>query len=316
MVSYRNQAGRVGRWIVGLLLFGLSWPAAAHNPRIARAIPLSDIVIDGRLDDWPEEMAEYPIEWRSPVFCTVATPGGSGDPTGRFRAGYDPEANLLYLAVVVRDEDLVVDPAGSGFCTQDLCGVYVDADHSGEERADARGAQLYYMVPEPGRVVPGADNPFLWGGDTPTSGVEAAVRQSGSTLVYEWAIPLFEQFPEKGFQIQAGKTIGFDVTLNDVDGSGARSLVFWTSEGKKTRNSDLFGDLVFVEGDPGPVVILANLVLPVFERNARVYGYAIIPITVAMLITVAYLGRRIRQAHRALAEKRVRVEDLPVENLE
>ena len=316
MVIYRNQAGWMARWFVGLLLFGLSWPAAAHNPRTARAIPLSDIVIDGRLDDWPEGMAEYPIEWRSPVFCTVATPGGFGDPTGRFRAGYDPEANLLYLAVVVRDEDLIVDSTGSGFCTQDLCGVYVDADHSGKERADARGAQLYYMVPEPGRVFPEADNPLLWGGDTPTSEVEAAVRQSGSTLVYEWAIPLFEQFPEKRFQIQAGKTIGFDVALNDVNGPGTRSLVFWTSEGKKTRNSDLFGDLVFAEGDQGLGAVLGKLAVPVFEGTAGVYGYAVIPVTVAMLVMVAYLGRRIRQAHRALAEKRIQVEELPVENLE
>ena len=46
---------------LALLLCGLFCPAAAHNGKTAYAIPLSGIIIDGKLDDWPEGMGVYPI---------------------------------------------------------------------------------------------------------------------------------------------------------------------------------------------------------------------------------------------------------------
>ena len=47
-----------------LLVLALSIPASGHNDeRTAYAIPLDGITIDGRLDDWPEQMAVYPIGW-------------------------------------------------------------------------------------------------------------------------------------------------------------------------------------------------------------------------------------------------------------
>ena len=57
------QRHNLAFWAVVLLLLGLSWPVEAHNGKTAYAIPLKDITIDGKLDDWPEEMAQYPIEW-------------------------------------------------------------------------------------------------------------------------------------------------------------------------------------------------------------------------------------------------------------
>jgi len=112
----------------GLLLLGLSLPAQAHNGKTAYAIPLSGITIDGKLDDWPQEMAIYPIEWISPTYWKPAPPDGSADLTASFRAGYDLNANLLYLAIVVQDEDLVIHPEAPNFTNQDLCEVYVVSD--------------------------------------------------------------------------------------------------------------------------------------------------------------------------------------------
>ena len=133
------------------------------------------------------------------------------------------EANLLHLAIVVQDEDLVIHPEAPDFSNQDLCEVYVDGNHSGGigavfdyasgEDSDfvATGrepAQQYGMVAGPGKYDRFADgNPFLISGNTQASGVQAAVLRLGQTIVYEWAIPLFESFPERRFQIELGKVV-------------------------------------------------------------------------------------------------------------
>ena len=99
-------------WAVVLLLLGLSWPAKAHNGKTAYAIPLEGITIDGKLNDWPEEMAVYPIEWVSPDYWKSTPPDGPEDLAASFRAGYDLKTNLLYLAITVQDDDLIVSPLG------------------------------------------------------------------------------------------------------------------------------------------------------------------------------------------------------------
>ena len=66
-----------------LLLMALLRPLCAHNgDQTAYAIPLSGITIDGRLDDWPDEMAIYPIEWIHPTAYQPSPPRGPHD---RFR---------------------------------------------------------------------------------------------------------------------------------------------------------------------------------------------------------------------------------------
>ena len=156
------------------------------------------------------------------------------------------EANLLYLAIVVQDEDLVIHPESLAFSNQDLCEVYVDADHSGGDVTG--GAQQYVMVAGPGKFARDVDgNPALNRGNTQTSGVQAAVLRLGQTIAYEWAIPLFESFPERRFQIELGKTIGFDVAVVDADGRENGNWVAWTPGSGKVFNSDRFGDLLFVQ---------------------------------------------------------------------
>ena len=127
--------------------------------KTAYAIPLSAITIDGKLDDWPQQMAIYPIDWIS-SFYKPTPPEGPDDLTASFRVGYDLEANLLYLAIVVQDEDLVIHPEAPAYSNQDLWEVYVDADHSGGDAGFGEGAtggaQQYGMVAGPGKfgVVP------------------------------------------------------------------------------------------------------------------------------------------------------------------
>ena len=62
-----------------LFLTALSWRADAHNGKVAEVIPLSDITIDGALDDWPERMRMYPVAWVHPSAYKPEPPTGPGD---------------------------------------------------------------------------------------------------------------------------------------------------------------------------------------------------------------------------------------------
>jgi len=129
--------------IVVLLSLALWRPALAHNGKTAYAIPLKDIVLDGKLDDWPVEMAQYPVEWLFP-YWNPAPPDGPEDFTAGFRVGYDLQNQVFYVAVVVRDEDLVVNPEAPKIYNQDVVGLLVDADHSGGDNAlEPKEAQFY-----------------------------------------------------------------------------------------------------------------------------------------------------------------------------
>ena len=138
MRRYCKGVAGLCSYVFALLIVAQAQPAAAHNDaRTAYAIPLDGITIDGRLDDWPARMAVYPIAWVSPRFYKPEPPEGPADLTASFRVGYDAGANLLYVAVVARDDDWVIDAEAGSFTNQDLCEIYIDADHSGGDAASA-----------------------------------------------------------------------------------------------------------------------------------------------------------------------------------
>lgn len=232
------------------LLSCLTMLCQAHNGKTAYAIPLSDIIIDGKLDDWPEDMIDYPIEWVSPFYYKNTPPDGPEDFKASFRIAYNPTKNTLLVAVVVTDDDVVVSQAeNSKINNQDVCGIYIDADHSGGlHEIEIEGRQLYVMVPGQGKWTKGQDgNPSLNKGDTKASGLKGAFLRSGQSIFYEWEIPLFDAFPDKRHQIQVGKSIGIDFLVADADGKENANFILWTPEAGKSRNSDLFGQLIFIE---------------------------------------------------------------------
>ena len=60
------------------LLFICSIPCRAHNGQTAYAIPISGITIDGNLEEWPEDLKKYPIEWVNPSSREKLTPRRTG----------------------------------------------------------------------------------------------------------------------------------------------------------------------------------------------------------------------------------------------
>ncbi|MCH2661948.1 carboxypeptidase regulatory-like domain-containing protein [bacterium] len=248
----------------------LAGRADAHNgDHTAYAIPISGITIDGRLDDWPERMAVYPIAWVSPTYYKSEPPEGPHDLTASFRVGYDPSENVLYVAVLTRDDDWVIDPEDGSFDNQDLSEIYIDADHSGQTGdlfARARDAQQYVLVAGPSRFSYTADgNPALNGGDTARSGLRAAYLRLGEYTVYEWAIPLWSYFPEQRYSIEPGATIGFDAVVADADGDEEGNWVAWTSESNKVFDADLLGNLNFVADYDGLDLEIETVLSPTLQ---------------------------------------------------
>ena len=82
----------------------------AHNGSVALATPVSELVVDGDLTDWPEGMTRYPV--RLPEFGD--RPRDQADLNAHFRIGYNLDESALYVAVEVRDESVFIDEFGGG----------------------------------------------------------------------------------------------------------------------------------------------------------------------------------------------------------
>jgi peroxiredoxin/outer membrane lipoprotein-sorting protein len=133
--------------------------------------------------------------------------------------------------------------------------IYIDGDHSGGDSKND-GRQRYVMVPGPGTWTKRLDsNPALSGGDTLASGIKGAYSRTGNETVYEWSIPLFDAFPQQRSEVKAGKLIGFDILIGDADGDEKANYVLWTPGASKSRNSDTYGHLYFLNdyGDLGNI---------------------------------------------------------------
>lgn len=229
----------------------------------AYAIPLTGIQIDGNLDDWPEDMIRYPIlkNWQvyGPTDIDDADLTASADLTPSFMVGFSPLNNLIYLAVRVRDDALVV---GSGFENTDACEVFVDGLNShrkvtpiSEGSASDLPVMQHLMFPPGGSFGPvsgTADksaNPRILFGDITKTSTKGAYARKGDIHIYEWAIEAFDHYPDSPTKLEIGKTIGFDVVAVDKDSETDNAAwVCWGQfGGGKQFNADRLGDLVLVK---------------------------------------------------------------------
>ena len=114
-------------WIVSICLFFLMGytSASAHSGAVAQAVPLSGIVVDGDLSDWPETMVRYPIR-RTEFY---EPPSNADDIQAHFYIGYDMNENALYIAIEVLDDSVVLLDSGGTWRNQDGSGLYLDVVH-------------------------------------------------------------------------------------------------------------------------------------------------------------------------------------------
>jgi RNA polymerase sigma factor (sigma-70 family) len=272
---------------VGLGLFRMEGPrpdpiaAAAHPPsvplpdplRTPRAVarPISGITIDGRLDDWPEDLRRYPIR-----NLLTSMPDGYRDRIRRdetdveaeFMVGYDPRAGLIYLAVMVRDDEHVVHGPGrkgpGGQVRQtDAVEVYIDGTFSDRregdwgETLDAATMPVLQYVGIAGEVPaygdPRGANPSLVYARTRERRTRMKCRrdEEAKSTTYEWAIQAYDRFPDRITRLEPGQRIGFEIAVLDKDSGPTRSaFLTWGAPPEVFKGFDAgsLGELFLAEG--------------------------------------------------------------------
>ena len=233
-------------------------PPEPSRPDSATAGPLANITIDGRLDDWPIDLERHRISRRY-----VGSTGydrepraGDADPLAYFLAGFDPKSQRIYLAVVVRDDDLVAK-AGDHIHT-DAVEVYVEGYFSERTILDAplRASMLpvvqYAAVPGPVPAYsdPNGSNPSLVYGNLKDTTTAMAYHREGDVTTYEWAVQVFDRYPDRPTRLEPGNRIGLDVVVVDKDRD--REKPSWMHWGPppthfKGQDASLLGELILVD---------------------------------------------------------------------
>ena len=124
--SNPTESGPIPTFVAGAKL---NQTLKSSRAAVAYAPPLTGITIDGQLDDWPVTIARHPID-KLLITNGVGTGGLSGtnlttsaDLSAAFSVGYDPKEGYLYLAVIVRDDKIVI--GHSSHLDTDALEVYV-----------------------------------------------------------------------------------------------------------------------------------------------------------------------------------------------
>jgi RNA polymerase sigma factor (sigma-70 family) len=235
-------------------------PQPTRSPS-AIAAPVAGITVDGRLDDWPSHLPRYPIahRLRGDLRYDLGLVRTDLDPGATFMAGYDREAGLIYLAVVVHDEDLVVSPNDPWHT--DAVEVYVDGllsrekipEPSGDWKKglDAATMPVLQYVAVPGSVAAYDDlwdaNPSLVYGKIGDTATTMRHRREGNITTYEWAVQAFDRYPDWPTRLEPGKRLGLDIAVVDKDPQRPRPAWYcWGPPPRSFKGCDagLLGELI------------------------------------------------------------------------
>ena len=204
---------------------------------------MSRIVIDGRIDDWPAGLTKYPI--RNRLTTHDAYDPGTGrdalDPHAYFLAGYNRDDGLIYLAVVVKDANLVVGHKSP--LDTDAVEIYIDgrrSDHSESEPRPTKSQNVldasrmpvlqYVGLPGLGPIYGTEEkrNPVLLYGKTSDTATKMGYRRVGDVITYEWAIQAFDRYPAQPTRLTPGKRLGLEVAVVDkAPGKTRPSFTTW-----------------------------------------------------------------------------------------
>ena len=228
-------------WMAALVA-GLATAATAHNAGFtAFAVPIDDIEVDGSLRDWPDAVPTYRVESVLKGF-----PSYDGDDptptdlTARFRVGWSPDAQRLFVGVEVRDDRVLLGNNPSG---TDALELYIDGSHGRQD------PQQYLMFPGDATyaIFGTSRNPTLNRGDIDHAGAMGAWATHGDTIVYEWSLQLFQAYPEGRIRLEAGQRVGLDVVAVDKDESGrGATWLSWSPGPGKVTNSRRLGNVVLL----------------------------------------------------------------------
>lgn len=259
--------------VVGLLLGVFALRSHAQTEAaVAYARPVDGLKVDGSLDDWPKDMVRHPL------LCTFRVYGptdvdmvdltSNKDLQASFMVGWNPQTNLLHVAVIVIDDELALANRQDEFT--DAIELYAGGDSvpNGEQRWGRQVVQFNY-VPGPGSYSSG-NNPGAFGGGVNLNRTKAMHQAKAGMTIYEWAVEVFDQAnPGRPMTLQKGMRLAFDLTVIDRDGFlDPTAFVCWGPVGGwKFSNRDKVGSLVLLAEDDPTTAVTGELRLADGQRD-------------------------------------------------
>lgn len=225
---------------LAIFVFGLLvlWNGSinANNGSLAFIYPVSNIAIDGNMDDWPAEIHA------NAMLHTHYGAGIDGPEDGLafWRGGYDAQSGYLYFVVTMADDDYVKTPDNGHFSSHDFQVLYIDPMHSPEG-----AGVIAYEVDEHHRKIVEQEGLHFYPQVKNASfdNVELAIERKNNVVTYEWKIKI-------SGALNPGRVIGFDYAVFDKDTDQDHVMLTWgPTPGNKFMNSNLIGDLVLLEAD-------------------------------------------------------------------
>lgn len=226
--------------ILSIIFLTSSSSLFAHNGERAIALPLSNIIVDGRSTDWPSNFIKYPVIRNSSE--------EADDFSAFFRIGYNLKEQSLYILMEVQDDDhvtssnLEVKPFD-----QDAHWLFLDLKHERE----GSGVSFYALSENSLNLLLKGNS---WDKSTRQDNLNRiahAVLRDGNQTTYEWKIFL-------GDELYVNRTIGVDHQLVDSDAEGS-SVKSWGIFGGKSSISNNLGD-VFILAEENKTGILKGTV--------------------------------------------------------
>ena len=229
---------RAPHLVIGLLsAVFMTSNAFGHNGAATFATPVSNIKIDGDLNDWPEGVKLHVIENAE----YGQKPVNHEDLSGQFRVGYDADAGMLYVAVEVTDSSETVAVPESSWDAREGCSIYLDR----HEIKNGIQVEQYFQC---------GDELLQHGAAVENDVVKLGFRQLEGKRVYEWQLNL-------GDSVAPGVTFGFDVDITDKDEDGSFTWMSWGNGTQKVHYLGRLGHLHLVpDGDMSQLVRVTGTV--------------------------------------------------------
>lgn len=198
-------------------------PIVMDNP-IAFGFPMDEIVLDGDLGDWSEDMIRYPIK----NVGMGDLPTGKEDFSSNFRIGYNVVQNAIYIGMEVVDQSIFINSDGNSYWdAQDGLELYLDLEH------------LKTGSPITQYAAYGEDR-LVFGDKTSWENVRMKKKMTNEGMTVEWRIDLDQR-------IVMGSSIGLDLGIIDRDKDETFSWISWGKGTQKLTNPERCGTILFVD---------------------------------------------------------------------
>jgi len=246
--------------------------AGAHSEQAAVSVKTySRITVDGSLADWVRRLEDTDWAGRLQVTrgevlpwlraapsalnaLTASVASGSVEGPDDFSARVYTmwDAERLYVAAVVTDDDVVTQRQDGDIWQDDALELWLDCRHDAVTHAVQQDDEHHLAFSPASRF---RQRALAWAWPQPQAGavlgtMEVASAPTPTGYLLEASVPWAGL---TGCGPAIGGMVGFNISMGDRDGAGPRSLIVWA--GRRPADPLQFGHLYFVDA---PVDLFAS----------------------------------------------------------